>query len=206
MNVSRPAQSVRWSSLSAHRSALGDQLTLSECDSACAERILPRIERMLTCTVAWDGERSSSGPACDDSAWTELSPACSLRIETKGKLLPALSRTFDDGGLLVRNRAECLLADRYRGSGMLPPASHPLQLALLPGPPTACVELVVPACANLAVAVFSAYDDLFSAARALARAAAALWGCGRERGARCNARIRKGERAEWKRLSSVSSR
>ena len=123
MNVSRPAQSVRWSSLSAHRSALGDQLTLSECDSACAERILPRIERMLTCTVAWDGERSSSGPACDDSAWTELSPACSLRLETKGKLLPALSRTFDDGGLLVRNRAECLLADRYRGSGMLPPAT-----------------------------------------------------------------------------------
>ena len=194
MNVSRPAQSVRWSSLSAHRSALGDQLTLSECDSACAERILPRIERMLTCTVAWDGERSSSGPACDDSAWTELSPACSLRLETKGKLLPALSRAFDDGGLLVRNRAECLLADRYRGSGMLPPASHPLQLVLSPGPPAACVALAALSCVTVAVAVFSAYDDFFSVARALARAAAGLWGRGWKRGAPRGARIREGER------------
>lgn len=205
MNVSRPAQSVRWSSLSAHRSALGDQLTLSECDSACAERILPRIERMLTCTVAWDGERSSSGPACDDSAWTELSPACSLRLETKGKLLPALSRTFDDGGLLVRNRAECLLADRYRGSGMLPPASHPLQLVLSPGPPAACVALAALSCVTVAVAVFSAYDDFFGRSCACAGGRRAVGARVEEGCAARRAHPGRGK-VQWKRLLSVSSR
>lgn len=205
MNVSRPAQSVRWSSLSAHRSALGDQLTLSERDSACAERILARIERMLTCTVAWDGERSSSALLATTRHGRSSRQHARYGSKPKGSCCRrSLGHLTTAGFWCGIGRSACWRTGTG-GRGFCRPLAFPSQLVLSPGPPVACVALAALSCVTVAVAVFSAYDDFF---RSLVRLRGRPPRCGgaEGRGGAPQRAHPERERAEWKRLSSVSSR